>query len=292
MSRYRVPLVSNINFLFPTMIMVGLLSFPYQSLQNPIPDDSSSINSFDLCETTNTVFKHGEEVVYKVYYNWNFIWLAAGEVTFRVEERGNTYKLSAVGKTYASYEWFFKVKDVYEAVVDKETLMPISTVRDIEEGGYRLYERVEYHKGKPVVTSYRRRGQQTESTKDFTLNGCTHDVLSAIYFTRNQDFSEVKKGATFPMRLFLDREEYNLKIKYLGKIHHLDVKGMGKFKAIGLSPETIAGTVFSEGAVMKLFATDDANKIPVLIESPVSVGSIKAVLKSHKNLKYPMAAKL
>jgi hypothetical protein len=246
----------------------------------------------DECATANHVFMHGEEVVYKIFYNWNFVWLSAGEVTFRVDEYANTYKLSATGKTYPSYEWFFKVRDYYEAIVDKKTLKPIKTIRDIQEGGYRLYETVEYHPDGQKVSSWRGREKSKLTQKDFDLSGCAHDVLSAIYFTRNMSFEGYKKGAVLPMRIFLDREEYNLRVQYMGNGHEVKVKGQGTFRSIMLSPETIAGTVFSDGAVMKLYATDDANRLPLLIDSPVSVGSVKAVLKSYKNLRHPLDAKI
>ena len=43
---------------------------------------------------------------------------------------------------------------------------------------------------------------------------------------------------------------------------------------------------------MNVWVTDDENKIPLLIESPVSVGSVKAVLKEYNGLRYDMTAKL
>ena len=43
---------------------------------------------------------------------------------------------------------------------------------------------------------------------------------------------------------------------------------------------------------MNVWVSDDKNKVPLLIESPVSVGSIKVVLKSYKGLKYEMDAEL
>ena len=68
------------------------------------------------------------------------------------------------------------------------------------------------------------------------------------------------------------------------------IHGMGKQKAIHLSPELIAGETFNADAKMHIWASADQNKIPLLIESPVSVGSIKAVLVNQKGLKYPFKA--
>jgi hypothetical protein len=53
----------------------------------------------------------------------------------------------------------------------------------------------------------------------------------------------------------------------------------------------IAGNVFKDDAKMTVWVSDDQNRIPVLIESPVSVGSVKMVLKEYWGLKYDFKAK-
>ncbi len=39
-----------------------------------------------------------------------------------------------------------------------------------------------------------------------------------------------------------------------------------------------------------IWITDDENKIPVYIESPVRVGSINGYISGYKNLKYPVTS--
>lgn len=276
------------------ILMLGLLFLlPNQPTGQAVHRQSATDHSgFNLCATPNTAFLGGEEIVYKIYYNWNFVWLSAGEVTFKVEDQGNTYKLTAKGRTYSTYEWFFKARDYYEAIVDKQTLKPIQTIRDIKEGGYTLHEEVSYALHSQKVTSRRKRGNQALEVRQFDLSGCVHDILSSIYYTRNQQFDDQKKGFTFPVNVFLDREEYPLTVEYQGKIHQLEVRGQGNFKALSFSPQTIPGHVFEEGNRMKIYASDDKNHLPLLIESPVSVGSVKAVLKSYKGLRYPVSSRI
>ncbi|MBK7345260.1 MAG: DUF3108 domain-containing protein [Saprospiraceae bacterium] len=275
------------------ILLVSLLFLPTrpngQSVDLLEGPDSSG---FNLCSTQNTAFLGGEEVVYKIYYNWNFVWLSAGEVTFRVEDQGSTYKFTARGRTYSTYEWFFKVRDYYEATVDKQTLKPIHTIRDVKEGGYSLHEEVSYSPNSMKATSRRKRGRHDLEVRHFDLSGCVHDILSALYYTRNQQYSNLRKGFTFPVKVFLDREEYPLTVEYQGPVHQLEVRGQGNFKALSFSPQTIPGHVFEEGNRMQIYATDDQNHLPLLIESPVSVGSVKAVLKSYKGLRYPLSSRI
>ena len=74
----------------------------------------------ETCQLTNQTWAETEVLTYKIYYNWNFVWLSAGEVTFKIKDEGKQYHFSASGDTYDSYQWFFEVHDRYDAWVDKK----------------------------------------------------------------------------------------------------------------------------------------------------------------------------
>jgi len=240
-----------------------------------------------LCEPQNNTFKAGEELTYKLYYNWNFIWLSAGEVVFKVEDIGDQYKFTARGKTYSSYDWFFKADDYFESIVDKTTLLPVIFKRDIKENKYRYYEKIEFDRNGNQLKSWTGKSESTARLTNHQVQGCMRDVLAMVYAVRVQDFESLKSGSHVPVNLFLDNKNYSLNIKYMGKREEKRIHTMGKQKAYHLSPETIAGTVFKEKDRMNIWASADQNKIPLLIESPVSIGSVKAILIKHKGLKYP-----
>ncbi len=244
------------------------------------------------CYMSNSTFQHGEELTYKIFYNVNFVWVAAGEVSFNVEDLGNQYHLKGVGKTYKSYDWFFSVRDYYDTYLDKNSLLPVVSIRDIHEGKYKLYDKVVLNQGEHTATSYRGDYAHDTKKKDFQLSECMHDMMSILYYCRNVDYNSYQKGATFPIKIFLDRKEYPLNVKYKGKFAKTHVRDMGNYKTIKFSPQIIDGRVFKEGSELNMWVSDDANKIPLLIESPLSVGSIKVVLKSYKGLKYPFEAKV
>ena len=83
-------------------------------------EDSTLITDapeLSVCSTSNEVFTQGEEMVYKIYYNLGFVWIAAGEVVFRVhEDKGNQYHNSAVGRTLKSYDWIFKILKIPDSM--------------------------------------------------------------------------------------------------------------------------------------------------------------------------------
>ena len=77
-------------------------------------------------------------------------------------------------------------------------------------------------------------------------------------------------------------------IHYMGK-ETIKTK-YGKFNAIKLKPLLLKESVFDGGEKMTIWITDDANHIPVRIESPITVGNIKIDLMHYENLKAPINA--
>ncbi|MFK8056486.1 MAG: DUF3108 domain-containing protein [Saprospiraceae bacterium] len=243
-----------------------------------------------ICELENLAYGPGERIVYKLYYNLNFIWLSAGEVEFKVQDLGDRYKLTALGTTYSTYEWFFKVRDYYESYVDKETLLPILTIREIEEGNYTLYERVEYDQETGLGVGYRGKSKEEamERPGEFAMEHCMHDILSAVYFMRNLNLETASPNSVYPVTVFMDRKKYPLDVRYIGKEQNKKIKGLGRFNVYELAPEVVAGDVFSEDSEMRVWASTANSHVPLQIESPISVGSIKAVLMEHQNLRYSL----
>ena len=56
----------------------------------------------------------------------------------------------------------------------------------------------------------------------------------------------------------------------------------GKFNAIKLKPLLLKGSVFEGGEKMTIWVSDDGNHIPVRVESPIIVGSLKIDLMNYE----------
>ena len=279
-----------------SMLIFSIMAFTIP----PTETDSTSINIplldaekdvIEPCFMENKTFQGGEEITYKLYYNWGIMWLSAGEVTFKVNDMGSQYHVAVAGRTYKSYEWFFKVRDYYDTYIDKNSLLPKTAIRNVREGKYRLYDEITFDQENKKASSLRGKTKDVATKKNYNLGECMHDMLSVIYYSRNIDFESYKEGEEFPVKIFMDKEFWPLNVKYKGKQSRKKVKGKGKFNTIKFSPQVVSGRVFKEGEEMMVYVSDDKNRIPLLIESPVSVGSVKAVLKNYKGLKYNMTAK-
>ncbi|MDR3679739.1 MAG: DUF3108 domain-containing protein [Flavipsychrobacter sp.] len=237
----------------------------------------------EFCGGRNTSFVKGEKVFYKVYYNVSLLWVNAGEADFNVTQQmyngRSTYHVVADGRTVKSYEWFFKVRDRYETYLDEQTMLPMKFLRNVNEGGTKILN---------DVTFYHDKGQAVSTNGVFTIPRCTQDILSAIYYARNIDYNKHKPGDKIPFNLFLDDKLYPLYIKYMGK-EQVTTK-YGTFNAVKLAPLLIEGTIFKGGDKMRIWVSDDANHIPLRVESPILIGSIKVDLMGYENLRSPFTS--
>jgi len=249
-----------------------------------IVEDSSSYH----CHVENTAFQSGESVTYKVFYNWNFIWVAAGEVTFSVEDLGDSYRFSANGSTYESYDWFYRVKDHYESIVDKNTLLPIQYLHKVEEGNYTQYQRIEFDRERGIATTYKGKTEDQLEVTFSEIDYCDLDLVSVIYHTRNIDLDQIKKDKYYHMSIFMDKELWPLDLNYLGNRKSKRIKGLGTFNLLKMSPDVVVGDIFNEDSKMIVWVGNDDNRLPIMIESPISVGSVKAILKDYENLRHPL----
>lgn len=236
-----------------------------------------------FCGLRNTAYQAAESITFKVMYAVVGAHIGAGEVTFstNLEQLNNrpVYHVVGDGKTYPFYDNVFKVRDRYETFIDTATLQPLRFIRNVYEGGYKKYQNVTFNK----VTN-------TAITNDgvFKTPECIQDVLSAIYYARNIDFNKYKPEDKIPFQVFLDNEVYNMYIRYLGK--ETIKTRYGKFRAVKFKPLLIKGTLFEGGEKMTVWVSDDANHIPVRVESPISVGSVKVDMLSYRNLRYPLSS--
>jgi len=236
-----------------------------------------------FCGLKNTAFKEGESVTMRVFYNAAGIYVSAGEATFTTAlEKFNgkmSYHCIGDGKTFSFFDNFFKVRDRYESYIDTATLLPMKFIRNVDEGGYKIYNNVTFNHNANTAVS---------TNGVFKTTDCIQDVMSAIYYARNINFDKYKVGEKIPFDMFLDDEVYHLYLRYLGK--ETVKTRYGKFKAIKFKPLLIKGTIFEGGEKMTAWISDDPNHLLLRVESPIAVGSIKVDMYGYKNLRYPLTS--
>ncbi len=247
----------------------------------------ASIGSYSLLAQSTAIQNHAfqpkEKISYNVYYSVIGIYVKAGTATFTTSNEKmrdeDVFHVVGEGSTNPRYDWIYKVRDRYESYFSTTDLKPVKFVRNINEGTYKKYEEVTFN-------------HQTNTA--ITKNGVyqvpenVQDVVSSMYYMRTINYDQYKAGDKIPFTMFLKDKVYSMYIHYMGKE---TVKTRhGKFNAIKLKPLLLKGSVFEGGEKMTIWVTDDANHIPVRVESPIVVGSVKMDLMHYDNLKNPLTA--
>jgi hypothetical protein len=226
----------------------------------------------------------GEKISYTIYYNVIGLYVNAGNAQFTVApskwEGDPAYTFTALGNSNQRYDWIFKVRDKYESIVDAKTLLPYYFSRTINEGSFHQNQNLTFNQKSNEVLNDR--------GDTFKSADCTFDVISAIYAARNLDFRNLQVNDKVYLNFFLDNELFPSYFKYLGK-ETIRTK-FGKFKAIKIAPLLVKGTMFKGGEQMSIWVTDDENHIPIRIETPIIVGTIKVDMKSYEGLRYPLTS--
>ncbi len=246
------------------------------------------------CDERNGAFKSGEEVKYAAYYNWNFIWMQAGEVTFTVTsdyyQAQPVYSLKAIGSTFKTYDYFYSVRDTFESIVDTLTIQPFYYRQSSNEGRFNSQQTYWFDKEKHRVNTSVKMEEEPVKVSEFGYSSCAMDVLSMVYKIRNADFSKYKINDKIPITLILDGKLENLYVRYLG-IEEVSDRSDRLYMCYKFSPYLPKNALFSGGEEMTVWVTNDKLRVPIVVEASIWIGSVKAVFLGGKNLKYPLVYK-
>ncbi len=241
------------------------------------------------------VFNPGEKITYSAVYNWGFIWINAGTVEFRVNETKyngkECYHFNSLASSVPSYDWLFKVRDYFQSYARKNDLAPLFFDRNTYEGGYSVHNRFTFDYSNSLIYTQTENSEKPYTEDTLELQQNIYDVVSGVYYIRNLDFEKYEINDTIPIRMIIDNEIFDLYIRYLGK-EILKTRDNRKFNTIKFSALLIEGTIFSGGEDMYVWVTDDLNRIPILVEAKILIGTVKAILTGTENLKFPLSSEI
>jgi hypothetical protein len=165
--------------------------------------------------------------------------------------------------------------------MDREALIPHLFTRKTKEGGYVMEDEVYFDHENGLAKSSR-------TTKKIQAN--IQDIISAAYYLRTFDFGDAHIGQNYSVDFYLDDSAYVSVIQFMGR--EVVETQLGVFNCLAFKPMVATGEVFSNPYPMKLWVTDDENKLPILAKSEVVVGSVKMELIKFSGLWHDMEAKI
>lgn len=266
-----------------SFVLAGLamLTMSFGQMDRRVPGNVLGKDHGILRDLKHNAFKPGEKLTYVVHYGW----VNAGEAVVELKESDREvggrkiWVATGTGKSIGAFNTFYKVDDYYETHFDAKGMFPYAFIRRVSEGGYNFSQDYMYNPHKKEVTT------QKKETHKVPAN--VQDMLSAFYFARTMDFTNVKEGDEFTIETFLDDELWPLRMRYIGK-ETIKLRN-GKYRCMKFQPVVQEGRVFKGNDDLNVWITDDGNRIPVLAQAKVLVGSIKLELTDYEGLIHPIA---
>ncbi len=268
---------------------IFLLAFFLSGLNGLLNAQDTYVSS---CTNQEAAFQVGEKLEYKAYYHWTAIWVGIGKLEIDLQEESLDYRAvlhaRAQGKTLKRYDWFFKVRDVYESYLDQNTLRPVKFLRQVREGGYQKDLQYTYDEDGDSLTIdfHQAQGHMRQENERRKINLCTQDLLSAFYYLRSMNLESLEVEDIVPVELVIDGDLFPVHLKYLG-LEMVDGE-IGDVECLRFEPLLLEGDVFTDGDKMEVFVSNDENLLPIMIKSDLSIGTIKVYLVSAENLRYPL----
>jgi uncharacterized protein DUF3108 len=215
-------------------------------------------------------FKVGEHLTYAL--NWGII--AAGTAVLEVADRQTlagrqVVKLVHTARSNEFISVFYPVNNRVESLLDEEAGYPHRLFFKRREGRRKNDIEVVFDQ-----TAHRATVTKDGSTETMEVPPGVQDTLSVIYSARTLPSLEV--GSSTIIHVNHDKKNYRLELRIEGTER---LKGpLGEFDTIRiLAVMPFRGLFLNEGNI-RVWVTNDAARIPVLMKAKVLIGSVSATL--------------
>lgn len=175
------------------------------------------------------------------------------------------YRIRTEAYSTKFFDNFYKVRDVTESVVVQSDFSSLEFYKDLNEGKY-------HHKFKVTFDLARLKAAYDDGTEMDIIKG-TQNVLSSLFYLRRQ---KLEVGKQFSILVNDNKKNYELIVNVLER-ENIEVPA-GKFDTIVVEPLLKYEGIFQQKGRMLVYLTDDQEKVPVLLRTKISVGSIDAEL--------------
>lgn len=231
----------------------------------------------------NTSFIQGEIIEYKAHYG--FVNAAEGRMVISDElytiNGRPCYKIDVFGRSVGMFDLFLRIRDNWGTYLDTASIITHKFYRVIEEGKYRKNEVVEFDPLNNVakVRSFDNKKKQWRAPESFQVPDNVQDLVSGYYYIRTIDFDSLNNGDIIKIDAFFDKELYNFKVRFVGR-EELKTK-LGTIRSVVLSPIMPENSLFDGENAIKVWISDDSNKVPLKIQAEMFVGAVEIEIVSY-----------
>lgn len=216
-------------------------------------------------------FEHGERLTYSI--SWSNMVKAGTAVMEVVRERSadgrDVYRFVSSASSAGMVERFYRVRDRIESVVDARDLSSLSFVLHQSHGKRKRHRELLFDRQTGRVTSIVDGRQEVlEAAVQ------AQDALSSLYYLRTRDVFSPETPIV--MNIFDTGKIWAVEVHTIGR-ERLRT-GLGEFATIKVKTYPKYEGVFMHKGEIFIWLTDDERKLPVQMQSKISIGSVMATL--------------
>jgi hypothetical protein len=263
---------------FALLVLVGLLGAmrapgaPPEGLT--AADTSDIVGAVSLPSTTGEVLpaparpiRAGEYLKFSVRYGI----ISAGDAYLEIPEvrswKGRpVFTLVARAESNKFFSTFYRVQNRIESFWDTTGFFSRRFHENRREGGYREQNEItfDYDRGEAV---YAADGQA------IAIPPNCQDALSSFYFARTQ---ALPIGGSVIFDYHASHRSQPIEVRVLGR-QRIDTPA-GTFDCVVIEPILRAAGIFKNQGRLVIWLTDDDRRMPVMMKSKVTIGSITVIL--------------
>jgi hypothetical protein len=223
-------------------------------------------------KTVNHAFAPGEKLTFSI--SWSTI-IEAGIASMEVKSGKTaadrpTYELVSNTHSVGIVETFYPVRDTVTSIMDSEGLCSLAFRLKESHGGRKREREMVFDQKSHTVTESVNKGQP----ETFTIPMNVQDALSSLYYVRTMTDFVVGK----PIMVDVHDGGKNWSVEVQVQAKEKIKTPAGEFNTIKVKTYPKYEGVFMHKGEIYIWFTDDDRKIPVLMKSIISIGSIVATL--------------
>ena len=242
------------------------------------------------CTFHNSAFKSGEFLTYNLYYNWQFVWVKAGNAsmyTVQSNYHGRpAYRASLTTRGNNRVDQMFVLRDTL-LCYSSLNMEPLYFRKGAREGKRYGVDEVfyTYNNGKVHL----RQHQITSSGEHLwaynNVSYCVYDMLNIFLRARSFNPTGWKNGHEIDFPIADGKHINPARLRYAGKVNIKADNGV-KYRCLKLSYLEKEDNKYKR--IVDFYVSDDDNHVPVRLDMFLRFGAAKAFLVNMRGLRNPV----
>jgi len=224
-----------------------------------------------LCLVTSSVA--APKVPEKLIYSLSWTGVPVGVATQEIVDEGDVRRIFSTARSNDWLSTFFPVDDRTESILEKSGAFPGITrnFKMLFKEGSRVRDREITFNPATKIAHYFDRLKKQQHT--IPLGGETFDIYSSFYYVRYQP---LEPGKSLYINVLDSKKLHRIEVRVLRR-ERIKVPA-GEFNTIVIEPMVKPEGVFEGKRGAYIWLSDDSRRLPVKVQTKVTVGSVTALL--------------